>query len=160
MTEAIRQDYEVSSAGAVRHWLVTDSRMEDITPTVTQPAAVTSLLPGTQICGTILSVTGTQSIVDFTSSMVYYQEVRNVLTYAVGAEATWGVINEGDPIYYDGSGTMPAGVKLSTSPLDAADVANPLFGFAVLHNPTDTFPKGGAAASTTEMAVMQRGAGA
>ena len=134
-----------------------------ITPSgwvVPLPAAMTSLLPGTQVCGTLLVVMTDQSIVDFTSSMVYYHEVRNVRTYAEAAEATWGVINEGDPIYYDGSTTMPAGVKLSTSPLDEADVANPIFGFAVLHNPTDTFPKGGAAASTTEMAVMQRGAGA
>jgi len=160
MTEAIRQDYEVSSGGAVRHWLVTNARMEDATPTASLPAAMLSILPGTQLCGTLLVVMATQSIVDFTCSMVYNHEVINTLTYNGGVANTWGAINEGDPIYYDRSATMPAGVNLSTSPADQAAGANALFGYAVLATPTDVYPKGGITTSTHDVAVMQRGAGA
>lgn len=161
--EEIRHDYEVSSEGAVRHWEIPYARLEDITPTPSFPAKVTCLTRGLEITGTILTIhAGTSvAVIDFTCSMVYWQDVRNVLTYSVGGEFTWGVINIGDCIYYDDSGTMPVGVYLSTSPLSAGVVANPLFGWVVPRNDTDMalFPKSGATASTTEMAVMQRGAG-
>ncbi len=165
MPEAIRQDYEVSSEGAVRHWEIPYARLGDTTPTVGMPAKVTGLLPGSELTGTVLSIDAVNSVavIDFTCSMVYYQESRDVLTYAGNVEATWGVINIGDPIYYDESATMPAGVYLSTSPLDDAGPANPLFGWAVPANDTDMalYPKGIAIApgSTVEIAVMQRGAG-
>lgn len=162
--ETIRHDYEVSSEGAVRHWEIPYARLEDATPTPSFPAAVISLLPGTQLTGTILTVDAGDSVavIDFTCSMVYYHYVRNVLTYAQGAEATWGPINIGDPVYYDGSGTLAAGVKLSTSPLDASGVANPLFGFVVPANDVDMalYPKGTAIAGSDQLcAVMQVGAG-
>lgn len=160
----IQSDYEVSSEGAVRHWEIPYSRLDDITPTESYPAQVTSLLAGTNLCGTILTIDADDSmaVIDFTCSMVYRQSVRNVLTYTTAAEATWGAINIGDPIYYDGSGTMPANCYLSTSPLDSAGAANALFGFAVPWSDADAanYPKGGAAASTQSCAVMQRGAGA
>lgn len=155
MTDTIRQNYEVSSEGAVRHWPVTKSRLVDTTPVVGQPVMLTSLTDGKQLTGTCLSEDGTKCIVDFTHSMVYNQEVRNVRTYAGAAESTFGAINEGDRIYYDRSATMPAGVKLSTSPLDAAGGENTFFGYAVLKNEDDTLPKGGATASTQEVGVMQ-----
>lgn len=163
MAEAINSDYEVSSEGAVRHWEVPYSRLEDITPTPSNPAAVLSRTAGTQLTGTILTIDAGTSIavIDFTSSMVYQQAVRNVLTYAASVESTFGAINIGDPVYYDRSSTMPAGVYLSTSPLDKDGAANPLFGFVVL-NAAETsadFPKGGATASTQTCAVMQVGAG-
>jgi hypothetical protein len=162
MTEEIRHDYEVSSEGAVRHWPIPYARLEDATPTATLPAKVTSVVLGTELTGTILVVDATRSeaIIDFTCSMVYYHEVRNVLTYNGGNENTWGAINIGDTIYYDGSATMPAGVYLSISPLDNTGAANPIFGHAVQQNTADVFPKGaGGVASTQEIAVMQRGAG-
>jgi hypothetical protein len=97
------------------------------------PTAILGLLPGTQQTGTILSSDTINDVacvvVDTHSEQVFYHFVRNVRTYNQG-EATWGVINIGDPIYYDRSATMPAGVYLSTSPADNAAVANPLFGFA------------------------------
>lgn len=161
MTEAIHNDYEVSSEGAVRHWEIPYARLTDTTPTPTNAAEVTSVLPGTQLTGTILSVDASRSIavIDFTNSMVYRHDVRNVLTYSAGAESTFGAINIGDPVYYDNSATMPAGVYLSTSPLDNTGAANTLFGFAVADDiASDTFPKGGATASTQRVAVMQRGA--
>lgn len=166
MTEAIHNDYEVSSEGAVRHWEIPYARLTDATPTPTNPACVTGLLAGSQLTGTILTVDpGTSvAVIDFTPGMVYRFTVRNVLTYGGGpAEATWGPINIGDPIYYDPTATMPAGTYLSTSPLNGAGAANPLFGFAVPANDDDMalFPKGAAlVASTQTVAVMQRGAGA
>jgi hypothetical protein len=162
MTEEIRHDYEVSSEGAVRHWPVPYARLEDTSPTATLPAQVTSVVAGTELTGTILVVDATrnEAIIDFTCGMVYYHEVRNVLTYNPGvAELTWGAINIGDTIYYDGSVSMPAGVYLSTSPLNTGGTANPIFGHAVQQNTADVFPKGGATASTQEVAVMQVGAG-
>ena len=163
MVEQINHDYEVSSEGAVRHWEIPYARLEDATPTVSNPAAVLSRTSGTQLTGTILTVDAGESIavIDFTCSMVYRQDVRNVLTYAAAVEATWGAINIGDPIYYDRSATMPAGVYLSTSPLDNTGAANPLFGHVVATDDTDSalYPKGGATASTQECGVMQIGAG-
>jgi len=159
----IRHDYEVSSEGAVRHWEIPYARLEHITPDPTEPAAVLSLLPGTQLTGTVLTIDAVNSIavIDFTCSMVYSQLVRNVLTYVGGpAEGTWGPINIGDPIYYDRSALMVAlGVRLSTSPADQGAGANPLFGFAVPAHDNDAFPKGGITASIQTVAVMQIGAG-
>jgi hypothetical protein len=162
MTETINHDYEVSSEGCVRHWEIPYARLHDATPTPSNPACVTGLLVGHELTGTILVVDAARSVavIDFTASMVYRFEVRNVLTYNVGAENTWGAINIGDPVYYDASATMPAGTYLSTAPADNAAAANSLFGYVVPANELDTFPKGGAAGSTQVCAVMQIGAGA
>ena len=164
MTETIHNDYEVSSEGAVRHWEIPYARLEDATPTPSNPAAVLSAVPGTQLTGTILTVdAGTATaILDVTCSMVYRQAVRNVLTYGGGAEATWGTEDIGDPVYYDRSATMPVGTYLSKSPLDSAGVANPLFGHIVGMSDADQalYPKGaGGVASTQTVGVMQIGAG-
>ena len=161
MVERIRSDYEVSSEGAVRHWEIPYARLTDATPTPSNPAEVTSLLAGTALTGTILTIDAGDSIavIDFTCSMVYNHEVRNVLTYGGGVEATWGPINVGDLVYYDNSATMPAGTYLSTSPLDNLGVANTLFGVVVPKSDADVFPKGAAlVASTQECGVMQKGA--
>jgi hypothetical protein len=163
MTEQVNNNYEVSSEGAVRHWEIPYARLTDTTPTPTNPAEVTSLLPGTQLTGTILTIDAATSVavIDFTTGMVYNHEVRNVLTYAGAVEATWGAINIGDIVYYDSSATMPAGTYLSTSPLDNVGGANPLFGYVVPMDDTDLalYPKGGITASTQNCGVMQRGAG-
>ena len=165
VTEEIRIDYEVSSEGAVRHWEIPYARLTDTTPTPSLPAQVTCLTAGLQVTGTILTThAGTSvAVIDFTCSMVYWHEVRNVTEYDIAAESAFAAINIGDCIYYDASGTMPAGVYLSTSPLNAGVVANALYGWAMPRNDTDmaVFPKGTAlVGSTQEIAVMQRGAGA
>ncbi len=159
----INRDYEVSSEGAVRHWEFTFARLEHNTPEATHPFAVLSLIPGTQVTGTVLTVDDDNDVIigDVTHSMVYRHNVRNVRTYNMGAEATFGTILEGDPIFYDRSATMPAGTLLSTSPLDSTGAANPLFGHAVLDPDLalTQFPKGAATATTvTDVAVMQEGA--
>ena len=161
MVERIRNEYEVSSEGAVRHLLVPYARMTDATPTPSNPAQLIALTAGTQVGGTVLTIDASVSlaVVDMTCGMVYLQEVENTLTYNGGNPATWGPINIGDRIYYDASATQPAGVKLSTSPLDQAGNANALFGTAVFSERV-TYPLGGAATALVEVAVMQRGAGA
>jgi len=157
MTEAIRNDYEVSSEGAVRHWDVPYDDLEDATPTATLPAALTSRIDGCQLTGTILVVDADDemAVIDFTHSMVYEHDVRNVRTYSGAAENTFGVIDIGDPIFYDRSATMPANAKLSTSPFDSADAANPLFGFRVPANDNDTAATATATAATESIAVLQ-----
>ncbi|NMC34208.1 MAG: hypothetical protein GYA36_17375 [Veillonellaceae bacterium] len=155
----IRHDYEVSSEGAVRHWAFPTARLENPHPVPTEPAAILSNTPGTQLTGVVLSVSAddTIAVIDTTSHMVYNMLVHNVLTYSTGVEATWGAINIGDPVYYDRSATMPTGVYLSTSPQDNTGTDNPLFGFVVPKN-TDVdmpaYPKGGATASTQTCGVM------
>jgi len=179
MTETVHNDYEVSSEGAVRHWTFPYARFHDTTPTPTNAASVLGLIPGAEVCGTLLSIDATNSmaILDVTSGMVYMHDVRNVLTYGAGpagVEATFGPINIGDPVYYDPSTTMVAlGIYLSTAPADNGGApganVNTLFGWVVpatnaLAGGFDTdvarFPLGAAlVGSTHRVAIMQRGAG-
>lgn len=178
MTETVHEDYEVSSEGAVRHWTFPYARLTDTTPTPTNAARVTGLLAGAQLQGTILTIDATrsQAVIDVTCSMVYMHDVRTVLTYAGGAngaEASWGALNIGDPVYYDNSTAMPAGVYLSTAPTNntpggVGPTANTLFGWIVAAPSTTGFdtdsasyPKAaGTSGNTHRVAVMQRGAGA
>ena len=163
MTESILTDYEHSS-GPVHTIAVPYARLTDATPTVGNPCELTSVLAGTQLCGTIMSIDAGDSvaIVNIAPGFVGNWEVRNVLTYNAAVEATWGAINVGDPVYYDSSATMPAGVYLSTSPLDNAGGANPLFGYVatITSEAAALYPLGGNTASTQDCQVMQRGAGA
>ena len=164
MAEQVNHDYEVSSEGAVRHWEIPYARLADATPTPTNPAKVTGVIAGKELTGVILTIDAGRSVavIDFTCSMVYREDVRNVLTYNGGNENTWGAINIGDPVFYDDSATMPAGVYLSTSPLNNLGTANPLFGHVVPMNEDDMalFAKGGAVASTQDCGVMIVGAAA
>lgn len=163
MPEEVRDNYQVKSEEAVCHWEIPYARMTDATPTPTNPAEVTSRTDSTQLTGTILSIDAAENVavIDFTAGMVYWHEVRNVLTYAAAVEATWGAINIGDEVYYDHSATMPAGVYLSTSPLNNLGANNTRFGWIVPADDTDMalFPKGGVLATTQDCAVMQLGAG-
>jgi hypothetical protein len=164
----IRPTYECSSEGAVRHWEVLFARLQNVAPTPTQPAEITSLLPGTAAVGTVLTTDAARTVaeVDFTHGMVYKHNLRNTLTYNPGvAELTWGAVNIGDPVYYDPSViTYNAGsdTYLSKSPLDTTGAANALFGFVVAIDDVDAalFPKAPTAAAETlaNVAIMQRGA--
>lgn len=146
---------------ASRHWEVSKSRLERTAPLRHDPAAVKSRVPGQQITGTAIMVVNDDPIVllDVTPGQVFRHNVRNVRTYAGAAEATFGTVEQGDPVYYDRSPTMPANVYLSTSPLDSAGAANPVFGRIVL-GPTESssdFPKGLSTATSFGTDVMQTG---
>jgi hypothetical protein len=169
-SNTILNDYEVASEGAVRHWEIPISRLDTVggaaatstNSVVGKACAVQSDTNGLQLTGTILhtDTSGTDRVVvDFTCSMVYKHYVRNVLTYADAAEASWGAINIGDEVYYDRTNTN---ARLTTSPNDSGANANPLFGFVVPWSDADadSYAKGDATASTQTCAVMQVGAGA
>jgi len=162
MTETILNDYEHSS-GPVITMAVPYARLTDQTPTVGNPCELTSRTAGTQLTGTILSVDAGDSIAVVNVAPAFFGnwEVRNVLTYAAAVEATWGAINVGDAVYYDNSATMPAGVYLSTSPLDNTGAANTLFGHiaCITSEAAALYPLGDATASTQDCQVVQRGAG-
>ena len=157
-------DYEVSVGGAERKWAVPYARLEDTTPEVGNPALLLADTEGLAIGGAILVIDAGRSraVIDFTPGKIYKWQVRNVKTYAAEAEATFNSLNIGDLVYYDDSATMPAGVYLSTSPLDNLGNANSLFGRVIGMDITDEalYPKGGAGASTQTVGVIVRGAGA
>jgi hypothetical protein len=182
MTETVHSDYEVSSERPVCHWEIPYARLFDVTPTPTNPAQVTGRILAVEVNGTVLSIdAGTaMAVIDFTPTAVYMQDVRTVLTYvggANGAEATWGTLSIGDPVYYDNSTTMVAlGLYLSTSPNNdtpggVGPRANTLFGrivpasaalggLATWDTDAARFPlAAGAAGNTWRVAVMQVGAG-
>jgi hypothetical protein len=166
MTEEILENYEHSS-GPVFTIAVPYARLTDATPTEGNPCEVTSLVDGTQLVGTIMTIDATDSIaiVNVAPCFIGNWEVRNVLTYTGGnAEATFGAINYGDLVYYDHSATMPAGVYLSTSPLNInvnGTTPNTLFGViaTITSEAAALYPKGGITASTQNCQVMQIGAG-
>lgn len=121
-----------ASSGPYCNIVVPYARLEDITPTEHQPAAVLSGIDGTQMTGVIVDINDDDSLATINVAKCFrsYQQVRNVLTYDQAVEATWGQINFGSALFYDRSATMPAAVKLSLSPLDNTGAANPLFGWA------------------------------
>jgi len=162
MTEQILHNYEHSS-GPVSTIAVPYARLTDTTPTEGNPCEITSLLPGTQLCGTIMTIDAGDSIaiVNKACGFIGNWQVRNALTYSGAVENTWAAIDYGDIVYYDNSATMPAGVYLSTSPLDNLGVANSRFGHiaTITSEAAALYPLGGAGASTQNCQVMQRGAG-
>ena len=139
-------------------------RLENSSPVIHKPAAVLSGTNGTQLTGTIINLHAGESIavVDIKTNKIYLHQVRNVLTYSGGAEATWGLLNFGLPVYYDRSSTMPSGVHLSLSPLDENGNANPLFGHIVwkqtevpepFQGDRDPYPLGSTTAGTTHLNI-------
>lgn len=146
-------------------------RLEDTTPTIHKPAAVLGTV-GLQITGTIIGVqtdvTPNTITLDVRNGKIYLHQLRNVLTYSGAIEDTWTLINYGMAVYYDRSSTMPAAVKLSTSPLDKDGVANALFGHIVwaqteepdpFQGDRDPYPAGNAGAGVTHLniAILQYG---
>jgi len=163
MVEAINHNYQHSS-GPEFTICVPYARLTDTTPTESNPCQLTSLLAGTSLCGTVKTIDASDSvaIVNVAPGFIGNWEVRNVLTYNPGvAELTWGAINVGDLVYYDASASMPAGVYLSTSPLNTGATANTLFGViaTITSEAAALYPLGGVTASTQDCQVMQRGAG-
>lgn len=158
----VRETYEIQAWNPVTYDF-SYARLENATPTATQPAKVTSAVAGTEITGTVLSIDAkrSQAVIDVGKGQVYSHKVRNVKTYNAGAENTFAVLAEGDVVYYDGSATMPADVFLSTSPLDNTGANNPIFGNVVHGMGVETalaatLPTTTATAATETVAVMQK----
>lgn len=149
-----------------RHWEVTLARLEDTAPTLYDPVCLVNdaAAPGSgpQITGTYISdFDTTTAVVDVEPGMVYHHNVRTALTYSIaGAEESWAALEEGSPVYYDRSSTMPALCFLSLSPKDENGADNAFFG-VVVRGPEEVaadFPKAaGASGNTHGAAVMQLG---
>lgn len=165
-------NFQISGREGGRHWHIPIARLTNLTIDNTldgeelaanhHPVAVDSRVTGSQMVGTVLSQDSRAGVdtvvVDFTPNVIYRHNVRNVRTYGGGAEATWGVLNIGDPVYFDASPTMPADVFLSTSPLDSAGNANPLFGYVQFSESEGiTLPTLVATAATIDVPVSQMG---
>ena len=155
---AVRQDYELIAPEGFVNITVPYARLADATPNPGNPNALLSDNAGKQLVCMVLAVDSARSLatIQIPGAIGYKVQVRNVKTYSAGAEATFQSIGIGDEIYYDRSATMPAGVSLSTSPLDSTGAANPLYGYAVpIDSETDLplYPKGTTSASTQDAGV-------
>lgn len=168
MPDTYHYDYEVASQGDPPHLTIPIDRLENSTSVIPTNAAKVKddILEGGELTGTILALetfSGIDCIIlDADSGQTYRHNVRNVLTYAQSAEATWNAINVGDTVYYDDSATMPADCHLSLSADNSAGDPNPVFGHVGMSNDTvnDTFPKGSAQEGVTvRCVIIQRGAG-
>lgn len=164
MPETVAGYEQSSEGGRERHIRVPWSRQLDTTPTFHDSMAITSRIVGSEVTGTIIEV-GTVadpvSIVNVAEGAKYVHLVRNVLTWGGGpAEASWGVINIGDKVFYDAESAAVNGVRLSTAPQTSGAVANPRFGTVVMHQDEDEddFPKGAAQEGSNQtVTVMQTG---
>jgi hypothetical protein len=69
-------------------------------------------------------------VVNIADGAIVRNYVANVLTYAAGVPATFETAPiVGQPVYVDDSDDLGEGVTLSMSPLNDADVRNPLAGY-------------------------------
>jgi len=165
MTIASYEFEQSSESGRERLVLIPFSRLLDITPTKGNAACVNGLHATRRICGTVWndgSAADPYAVLNVAEGRMELHDVRNVLTYAGGgAEAAWGPINIGDPIYYDAAQDALNGVKLSTAPLQAGGVVtNPFFGVAIMHQDetSASYPKGtNLAGSTQEVTILCAG---
>lgn len=156
---AVRQDYELTPAEGFVNLVVPFARLADATPKAGNPCALLSDTAGKQLVGVVLTTDDARSLAtcQFPGAIGYKAQVRNVKTYSAGAEATFQSEGIGDEVYYDRSATMPAGVSLSTSPLDSTGAANPFYGYVVpVDDETDLplYPKGTTSASTQTVGVL------
>jgi hypothetical protein len=89
------------------------------------------------LTGVVVSYAGTGSgtatdhvEINIADGTIVRQYVANVLTYAAGDAATFEQAPVvGQPVYVDDSNDLSEGVTLSMSPLNDADVRNPLAGY-------------------------------
>lgn len=161
VTRTTTYDYEVSSeSGRERHVRIPYANLEDATPTLHDPAQVDGIA-GLELNGTIIMLDAVDSVVimNVAEGATYWHNVRNVLTYSQGAEATFGALAIGSRVYYDVSATMPAGCYLSTSPLDNQGNANSPFGWIVLDQDetASDYTKGTALAGSTHVCAVLQG---
>ena len=159
-------DYEQSSeAGRERHLQIPYARQKDVTPTLGDPACVTSRIVGMETCGTVITINATTSeaTINFAEGAIYRHNVRNVRTYNVDGppqtEATWGAMNIGDPVFYDENQDALNGIKLSTAQFEGdGTTPNPRFGTIVMLQDecADDFGKGDAQEGVTELCAIEQ----
>ena len=151
-TRTITNSFELSSESSrLRMVKIPWSRLTDATPTKGDPSQVTGLIAGAKMCGTVynpgVTTTNEYAILNVAEGRMERQNVRNVLTYSAGpvAEATWGAMNIGDPVFYDAEQDALNGIKLSTAPLQSdGTTPNARFGTIIMlqDEDKDDFAKG------------------
>jgi hypothetical protein len=154
--------YEQSSEGGrERHVEVPyDSLTSD--PVLHAPARVVcnNLATGA-LTGTIVTLDDADEIavINVAKGAIYAHNVRNVLTYSGGSEATFGQITIGARVYYDPSSTMPAGCYLSLAASNAAGGSNTPFGWVVMlqDETANDFPKGSSSSGSTHLCAVLQG---
>ena len=150
-------EFEQSSEdGRERMVTIPWSRLLDTTPTKGQAACVNGRHATLRICGTVINAkdaTDPYAVLNIAEGRRERHSVRGVLTYTGGgAENAWGLLNIGDPVYYDAAQDALNGVKLSTARLQAdAATVNPFFGWVTMtqDEDEDDFTKGSATAGVT-----------
>ena len=158
-TDTVKADYDVSGPPAQPQRFAF-TQLVDTSPVKSNPALVANT---TGLGGVIESVDGDLdlAILDVSPGRVTRQNVRNVATYAAGAEATWAQIIVNKKVYYDTSGTLPTDCHLSLSPLNSAGGSNKLWGVIVMtkDETAASYPKttGANPGATTYTAVKQLG---
>lgn len=165
VTRTTTVGYEQSSeSGRERIVQIPYARLADATPTIGDPARVTGVLAGAQMCGTVITINATNSEanINIAEGAVFRHNVRTVSGYdGANNENAWTALNIGDPVYYDVTSDANNGVKLSVSPLQGdAATANPRFGIIVMlqdEDATDFAKAAGAAGNTHLSAVLQTG---
>jgi hypothetical protein len=82
------------------------------------------------LTGVVMALLGTLAQINLADKFVSKQYVANVLTYDQGDPDTFSATFAAlAPVYIDDSAGLGAGVTLSLSPLNDADLPNPLFGY-------------------------------
>lgn len=158
MVRTLTNSFEMSSESSrERMVLIPWTRLTDATPTKGDPAQVTGRIAGEQLTGTVYNagtIADPYAVLNVAEGRMERHNVRNVLSYTAGpvAEAVWGPINIGDPVYYDAEQDVLNGIKLSTSPLQSDGATpNARFGTIImLQNETSaSFYKGAALVGST-----------
>ena len=158
MTVASYEFEQSSEDGRERIVLIPWSRLIDATPTKGQAACVNGLHATLRCCGTVWNAgevtVDEYALLNIAEGRRERHPVRGVLTYTAGpvAEATWGVLNIGDPVYYDAEQDTLNGVKLSTARTQSDGVTiNPFWGWVTMtqDEDEDDFEKGSAIAGVT-----------
>jgi hypothetical protein len=113
------------------------------------------------LTGTIVALDGEDGIavINVAKGAIYAHNVRNVLTYSGGSEATFGQITIGARVYYDPSSTMPSGCYLSLAPINATGENNTPFGWVVMlqDETANDFPKGSSSSGSTHLCAVLQG---
>ena len=160
--------YEQSSeSGRERHLLVPQTRLKDTSPTLGDPACVTSLIVGMEVCGTVITANATNdtAVINVAEGAIYIHYVYNLDDWAADdgiGGATYAAINIGDPVFYDNEADLLGHGKLTIAQYMSNNTTpKPRFGTVVMMQDecAADFPKPaeGAAADYYLCAILQTG---
>ena len=166
-TRALYAYEQSSESGRERHLLVPQTRLKDTGPTLGDPACVTSLIVGMEVCGTVITVNATNdtAVVNVAEGAIYIHYVYNLEDWDSDGSivaAAYAAINVGDPVFYDQEADTLGHGKLTIAQYLADNATpKPRFGTVVMlqDESASDFPKPaeGAAADYYLCAILQTG---